>query len=284
MTSQRFVTYIFVTVSLRIVQSFGCNVIYFSKNNLSVERPDIPLVKTKDPKDIMECTIERACMEKTECPLNPLFLCFRDKVPDEPSITEKCKGDFSHNVTYHHFLCLTAKAANLHAVNLSHIGCEYDVVCPIYKQIKFAGQTTFPPPSPTTTEPTIIPPKTTETTTTPPTNTLLERTTVMRPPTTTTTTTTTTKTTTTAVPQGIHGTNSQSEKHIGETETLSLKIFLVVSMILNVVVPVAVYLYMRQQRRPVSSAQMPSTNEQDVEMSHLMQISCENVPLEFSNP
>ncbi|XP_065821006.1 uncharacterized protein [Labrus bergylta] len=238
MTSQRFVTYIFVTVSLRIVQSFGCNVIYFSKNNLSVERPDIPLVKTKDPKDIMECTIERACMEKTECPLNPLFLCFRDKVPDEPSITEKCKGDFSHNVTYHHFLCLTAKAANLHAVNLSHIGCEYDVVCPIYKQIKFAG------------------------------------------------------------------TNSQSEKHIGETETLSLKIFLVVSMILNVVVPVAVYLYMRQQRRPVtltneanltlvgvhpmtdmmSSAQMPSTNEQDVEMSHLMQISCENVPLEFSNP
>ncbi|XP_060882477.1 uncharacterized protein LOC132954050 isoform X2 [Labrus mixtus] len=280
MTSRRYVTCIFVFVSLRIVHSFGCNLEYFSKDKLSKEMPDIPLVRTKDPKDVMECTIERACMEKTDCGLEHLFLCFRDKVPDEPSITEKCKGDFSHKVTYHHFLCLTAKAANLHAVNLSHIGCEYDVVCAVYKQIKFAGQTTtFPPPSPTTTETTTIPPTTTETTTIPPTttetttippiNTLPERTTVtavLRPPTTTTTTTS---------PQGIHDTNSRSETHIGETETLSLKILLVVSMILHVVVPVAVYLYMRRQRqqdlRPVSSAQMPSTNGRDVEMSHLMQ-------------
>lgn len=130
----------------------------------------VSLVRTKDPKDTMECTLERVGLRGTKLACDLLSDCYSRACGTK---TEKCEGD-SQAIYFYHFMCLLAKT-----VNETVKGCEYDTVCELYSTIPSTGK---------------------------------------------------------------------SLGNKDETDTLTLKMVLMMSGILNVVVPLAVYLYMRHQR------------------------------------
>ncbi|XP_037647014.1 uncharacterized protein LOC119501012 isoform X1 [Sebastes umbrosus] len=179
----------------------------------------VSLVKTQYSKDTMECTLERECLRGTELACGLLSDCY---YRDCKNKSEKCEGD-SQDIYFYHFMCLLAKTAN-ETVK----GCEYDTVCELYSEISStdSDQKTTLPPTTTTLPPT--------TTTLPPTTTTLPPTTTTLPP------TTVTQLSVTGCTDKRFGNN--------ETDTLTLKMVLMMSGILNVVLPLAVYLYMRDQR------------------------------------
>ncbi|XP_041812453.1 PIH1 domain-containing protein 1 isoform X2 [Chelmon rostratus] len=308
MTSWRYVTHLFLFVLLSKINlsKGGCHD-YFNINSWAKNLTEtISLVKTKNSEDIVECTVERECLQgRNICHI--LYQCFQRTVKE---ISEKCKGTTFQTVPYYHFMCLTARAFN-------HIpeGCKYETVCELYRKepsTVFDQTTLAPPPPPTTTttttaptttlpERTTAPPTTTTTapppTTTAPTATLPERTTAattVLPPTTAASTTMAPSATLksaslspspTTVSQRAdskaHGQTLQSMNKTGNnnaenTEILTLKILLMISVAFHVLVPLAVYRYMRRQVSAELSDTLPaSVYGNQVENSHLMQVPCQ---------
>ncbi|XP_076607734.1 uncharacterized protein LOC143333546 isoform X1 [Chaetodon auriga] len=321
MTSWRYMTHLFVFVFLSKINlsKEGCYD-YFNINSWAKNLTEtISLVKTKHSKDIVECTVERECLRGREI-CHILYHCFGRTVKVQ-NISEKCEGDTSQTVPYYHFMCLTAKAF------LTPIpkGCEYGTVCELYpERLYTVSDQTTPPP---TTAPTTPPPTTAPTTTPPPTTAPTTTPTTTLPPTTTTPPERTTAATTvlpptapatTALPlkatslpsspttvaqragsrgngQTSHFKDGTDYNNAENTENLTLKILLMISVVLHVVVPVALYLYLRPQRRqnhtdlsgifmsngasseahPMSELEsntlLASRSGDEVETSHLMQ-------------
>ncbi|XP_070779669.1 uncharacterized protein [Enoplosus armatus] len=154
----------------------------------------ISLVRTKDSKDVMECTVERECLQGREI-CHWLPQCFDRPKVKRVTKSEKCEGETSQKVHFYHFLCLTAKA-------FSHTpeGCEYETVCELYSE------------KPST---------------------------------------------------------RQILNIKDETNTFTLTTLFKVSVILNVLLPLAVYLWMRHQRRREWRPQA-SANGKDAETLNLM--------------
>ncbi|XP_028311120.1 uncharacterized protein LOC114468432 isoform X3 [Gouania willdenowi] len=89
----------------------------------------ISLRKPKDPKNIIECTLERECETRTELQ-HFLFHLFEDNERKEGSKikTEKCQGEDFKNISFYDFICLIAKA-----VNQTAEGChDYETVWWLY--------------------------------------------------------------------------------------------------------------------------------------------------------
>uniref|UniRef100_UPI0037E77E09 uncharacterized protein isoform X3 n=1 Tax=Semicossyphus pulcher TaxID=241346 RepID=UPI0037E77E09 len=144
MTSWRYIAHLFVFVFLSMIYSSKqkvmplCTKEYFTKENLSIYLKDVvQLVRTEDPKDIMECTLERACRSGKDV-LHLLNHCFGRKIEQCTEIpeTEKCNGTYSQNISVHHFMCLVAKAKS--HPNLGHIVCEYETVYQLHQEITLA--------------------------------------------------------------------------------------------------------------------------------------------------
>ncbi|XP_051796954.1 uncharacterized protein LOC110960117 isoform X1 [Acanthochromis polyacanthus] len=230
--------------------------------------PPVELIRTNNSMHGMECSLERMCLkEKNECTSldkkcengEPkvcylLYHCFGRQTVSQ--ISEKCKGEKYASVQMLHFMCWLAIAAD---IDKTPEYCDdYRDLCQTYSEMVFPprhGQTTLPPPT-TTTQP-----ATTNATTTPPESTTiattaaLPLTTTTTPPESTTITTTTTKLQTattktaaifTASPNGDRG-HHKGQKSDSQ-ETLTLKVFLMLSLIMNVAVPLLVYWHMRRRR------------------------------------
>ncbi|KAM9346006.1 uncharacterized protein ABDE67_012610 [Symphorus nematophorus] len=186
--------FLIVLLSTFDLSKGGCKD-YFTTDILKGNLTDtFSFVKTKDPKDIMECAVEKAFLQGIEInTINTIsFLrCFENRRYEKPVKTsEKCKGiGTTYTVTFYQFMCLITKALNLTAEDIGHKGCEYETVCKINSDIVSTdfGQTTTLSPT-TTALVATLPPTTLSEKTTAPTTALSPTT---QPERTTTTTTTT---------------------------------------------------------------------------------------------
>ncbi|XP_039972359.1 uncharacterized protein LOC120783418 isoform X2 [Xiphias gladius] len=215
MTSWRCVTCLFLFVFLIDLSKEDC-FDYFNMGTWEARHltRSFPLARAKDSRDLIECTLEKVCNRTGEL-CHILHGCFKN---GEKTRNLTCEVESSQNVSFYHLMCLTAKA-----LNHTSEGCGYENVCRLHSEITSVDQTTLPPPpaAPTTLQPTIT--------------TLQE-----------------TRTATTAVLESKVGErNASSSKINNEADAVSLKNLLIISVILNVVLPLAVYLwiYMRTQHR-----------------------------------
>ncbi|CAJ1075999.1 uncharacterized protein LOC109997545 isoform X2 [Xyrichtys novacula] len=146
MTTQGNVMYLIVFVSLIFKSEQNCKTQYFNEKTLQKYIHDsITLVQTANPKDVIECTLEKECQNKgndLKRQLRSMLRCY-DNDMVECRNTPKCQNSEPYmNVSFYHFLCLTAKDLNFSDAQLGHIGCQYSAVCPLYGNISKA--TTLP--------------------------------------------------------------------------------------------------------------------------------------------
>ncbi|XP_069033391.1 uncharacterized protein [Embiotoca jacksoni] len=233
MTPWRYIPHLTLVVFLTMIDlSKEDSLDYFQNpSNWGVtEEYMFPLINTTHPKDVMECSVENLCKKnKTFCHI--LSHSFNSD-PENPSISEKCKGESYDKIHFNHFFCLTAIVLNYTSVVPLKLGCnEYDTVFRIFSE---------------------IPSDSSDHSTKPPT-TLPETTTAALPLTTTTTTTTTTlqqTTMTTATTKSKPNTGGTNSGQHSENKTITAeKSLLAVSVILNVVLSLVVYRYMNRERR-----------------------------------
>ncbi|XP_031159656.1 uncharacterized protein LOC116052941 [Sander lucioperca] len=89
----------------------------------------VTLVKAKDFKDTMECTLEKKCKRDDRKGIACYLLhdCF-EMHRDFQNKTQagNCTGE-TQNISFYNFMCMTAKA-----INLTVKGCELDTVCNVY--------------------------------------------------------------------------------------------------------------------------------------------------------
>ncbi|XP_068574557.1 uncharacterized protein [Cebidichthys violaceus] len=262
MTSWTFMTHIFVFVLLNAIDPSKekCYDYLDMHSWANLTKETFVLVTTKEPKGLnwtARCTLEAECLRKANgigCQL--IEHCLFTPLPQKTS--PECEGN-SSQVHIYHFMCLMAKRFE-HSLE----GCEYNTVCKIYSET--ASTTSDLTTTPTTTTPTTTTPTTTTTpsTTTPTTTTPSTTTPSTTTPTTTTPSTTTPSTTTTAtiatlkptatklapgssVPQ-VEDENVRLLKNTQE-KTEELKTWLWLSLVLHVIVPLALFLYMRHRWR-----------------------------------
>ncbi|KAM6914776.1 uncharacterized protein PEZ65_015076 isoform 1-T1 [Lycodopsis pacificus] len=222
MTSWTYMTHIFVLVFLNVIDlsKEGCY------DHLDMEdwakdkhlNDTFFLVTTKDPKDRVKCSLEAECLRKE----NGIGCNLLHQCPQENNT--QCEGN-STEVHLYHFMCFMAKAFD-HPLK----GCEYNTVCKIFAD-------TASTPSDLTTTATTTLTTTTPSTTTP--TTTLPETTKLPPE--------------SSFPQVE---NNETEtlrlrENLKETqkETDKLKMLLGLSLVLHVIVPLAVFLYMRHRWR-----------------------------------
>ncbi|XP_035802562.2 uncharacterized protein LOC111566380 isoform X1 [Amphiprion ocellaris] len=252
----RCLNHLLLLVSLTLIHPSeeGCNENFDTENwSTPTSAPEpVALIRTNSSRDIMECSLERMCTEKHHIGEPPKVCYILTHCFGRPSVSqksEKCKGEPYTRIKMLHFMCWLAKAANIEPT--PDYCCDYGNLCHIYSEMSFpprTDQTTLPP--------------TTNATTTPPESTTITTTTAMLPPTTTTppestitttsTTTLQTATTKTAtkvppIPTGNNSGQTSMRKSSQETENLTLKIVLVLSLIMNFAGPLLIYLYMRRR-------------------------------------
>ncbi|XP_054616653.1 uncharacterized protein LOC129171731 isoform X2 [Dunckerocampus dactyliophorus] len=170
----------------------------------------VDLAITENITNVAECTLERYCLQDQMC--HVLKDCFHRDATEQ---SEKCKPVLNVTVHTYHLMCLVARVMNFKsAIN----GCEYESVCPLVKERRHVVSTTFVK----TTMP--------STTTAPsPTSPVMIAVTALSKP----------------IGNSKHAESEASKS----TYFLTLEILLVFVSSLAVVLPLAVYVYMRRQKR-----------------------------------
>ncbi|XP_078125703.1 uncharacterized protein LOC144530130 isoform X2 [Sander vitreus] len=103
---------------------------------------NVTLVKTKDFKDTMECTLEKKCKLEKGIACDLLNDCFKRFGHFENKTQAGiCTGE-TQNISFYNFMCMTVKAIN-HTV----AGCELDTVCNVYPTPAYTETTTVLPPT-----------------------------------------------------------------------------------------------------------------------------------------
>ncbi|XP_071330823.1 uncharacterized protein [Trachinotus anak] len=228
-----------------------------AKSNLTVL---LPLAKGNDSMTVILCTLELDCSttkRRETCSL--LNHCFGNK-------NAKCDGPSHQNISVYNLKCLIAKEMNLN----TYEGCKYENICRLYSEITSNqhDQTRSPPAATTR----ALPPKTT------PSTTRANRETA--PP----ETSTARSLTTTATVVSSIVTNPAASKQ--EKALINMMSLLILSMTLNVVLPLAVYLCMRRRTQgqtqiygpgidpraqPMTESQLNMGHGNEVETTQLMQ-------------
>ncbi|XP_070703509.1 uncharacterized protein [Pempheris klunzingeri] len=241
MTSWKLGTLLFMLVFLSTIDlsKQGCRD-YFEVDKWASNLTDvIYLVKTKDYKDTIECTVEKEYLEY-ETMSHILYQCYDRKTKVE-HVSEKCDGDrMSTSIHFYLFMCLVAKDLNFSSA---------ETACQLYSEKASTGldQTTLPPPQPATTTVMQQLPTTTAATTTTTTALPLKATTLPPP--------------TTVTQSAVNGSNGQSSAAMDvKTDTLTVTV-LTMSLMLNGVLSVAFYLYVSHQRREGRRQPMNVSNE-----------------------
>lgn len=229
MTSWRIVTCLFAFVSLIASSKEDC-FDYFKIETWDVKNlgESFVLIRERDSRDLIKCTLEHACnttndINHTLC--HVVQDCFGDS---EESQTLTCDGQRSQNISFYHLMCLTAKALKYPPTVLFPEGCKYKNVCELHSKIQPLDQTTTLSPATTTLSPatTVLPSMTATETAWPLTATTPGTTTVIR---------------------GQGGRGNASTLH--GTGPSTMKNWLIISTISNVLLPLVVYLYMRRKTR-----------------------------------
>nr|XP_046270333.1 putative mediator of RNA polymerase II transcription subunit 26 isoform X2 [Scatophagus argus] len=278
----RYASFLFVFVFLITVKSAKQDCLdYFSLKYMEKylrNTTNISLVQPENPKDTIECSLERACIQREDLH-HVLSHCFHR---ESLNATKKCEGNTSGSLHLYPFMCLVAEVSG-HTPEV----CAYNTACELYSEITSSvyttttRATTLSPTSLSERSTTSLPERSTtslpersttslperSTTSLPERSTTLlsERSTAsLSPPTTTTTATTLSprttlpeRSTTTVIP----GTDSESDGHTldkmqehdnndaASKELTTLKRLLMLSGFLNIAVPLTVYMYMRNKRR-----------------------------------
>ncbi|XP_077591272.1 uncharacterized protein LOC144209003 [Stigmatopora nigra] len=243
-------THLCVFVFLRLIETSKEHCIEYLSNDQWKKETQLSIISLVIPEnitDVAECTLESYCLEGKMC--NVLKDCFSKKLLPK-STSKKCKSSQKMTVHSHLLMCFIAVVVN--STN-SENGCEYDSICPLYEKMLDAAtrkQTTI---GPTTTGPTTTGQTTTGPTTTGPTTT--GPTTIM---------TSTVWPSQTELPMtsqvSLSTVLESKEQHLQNLACQSkddfiLKVLLAISSTLAIVLPFAVYFYMRCQRMQSMSCQ-----------------------------
>ncbi|XP_077474534.1 uncharacterized protein LOC144088139 [Stigmatopora argus] len=232
-------THLCVFVFLRLIETSKEHCIeYLSDDeewNDEIKLSFISLVIPENITNVAECTLESYCLEGKMC--NVLKDCF--SIPFLPkSTSKKCKSSQKMTVHSHLLMCFIAVVVNSTLSENATTGCEYESVCPLFEKVLDAAttkQTTIGPTTigPTTIGPTTIGPTTIMSSTVSPSQTELPM--------------------TSQVSLSTFTLLESKEQHLQNLACQSkddfiLKVLLAISSTLAIVLPFAVYYYMRCQR------------------------------------
>ncbi|XP_074552876.1 uncharacterized protein LOC141809654 [Halichoeres trimaculatus] len=301
MTPWESVIFLLVTVVLSLNCSSaqeGCDPYYFSWLHYREHfNAFLPLVVASNFKDSMECTAERECLKEksiNKTHLIVLLMCFERNdssfAKDECTETPKCRAlESNRNISYYHFLCLTAEALEVDTTENS-LDCAYDYYNHI-RNLPRVDQTTIQPLPLTTTVKTTTVKATTVKTTTP---TLPETTTAApamsqpgsQP------TTTSGRAHLQSMLQNANSSSTSEKVEANQQPVLSLVTVLLVVSVILLVMSCLYIIHLRWQLNirtaglvltPIevqpaaeieSNTQMESANGGVVESSHLLQPDC----------
>nr|XP_046270339.1 uncharacterized protein LOC124072744 isoform X6 [Scatophagus argus] len=289
----RYASFLFVFVFLITVKSAKQDCLdYFSLKYMEKylrNTTNISLVQPENPKDTIECSLERACIQREDLH-HVLSHCFHR---ESLNATKKCEGNTSGSLHLYPFMCLVAEVSG-HTPEV----CAYNTACELYSEITSSVYTTTT--RATTLSPTSLSERSTTSLPERSTTSLPERSTTSLPERSTTSLPERSTSTTTVIP----GTDSESDGHTldkmqehdnndaASKELTTLKRLLMLSGFLNIAVPLTVYMYMRNKRRwdcghssehclsigtftqaqcTEMKSQTPSTRVGGVESSRLMQ-------------
>ncbi|XP_063759927.1 uncharacterized protein LOC134878069 isoform X2 [Eleginops maclovinus] len=228
---------LFVFLSTIHQSEAGCDLFVPEKWNDKLNQR-LGIVDTEHPKDMMNCSAERLCNIGNTFGCNLLMDC--GNKDDGNGTSPECNGTITHYVSYYDFICLYAIQQNLieglHTDTRNYSVCKYATVFMLYQRI-VADST----PTTTTSQAKVLTHPTLKTTS--------SSSSSSSPSSTTTTRTRTTTTATTLAPNSrtspIKGTNDQHSDNIVGDENFTLKNILIVSVVLNLLL--LVYLFVQQR-------------------------------------
>ncbi|XP_029691854.1 uncharacterized protein isoform X1 [Takifugu rubripes] len=177
------------------------------------------LVIPKDPKDTLKCTAEKGCLNNETFFCDILYGCFN--LQQAVNASKECQSKTFRNMPRFHLTCLFA-----HEFNVTTQACEYVTTCEMYPAKPIAVHTTTAATSATSIA---------------------------------TASTISTATSTTATPESTdpetatatanQPTKVAMNKQVGSNDEM-LKTLLKISVTLNIIVPLIVWLYMRRPGLP----------------------------------
>ncbi|XP_057717496.1 uncharacterized protein LOC130932110 [Corythoichthys intestinalis] len=199
----------------------SCNMTYLKPAFTSLSET-VSLVIKANTRDVAECTVERYCLKGIIGNYLPpicfvLKDCFsRPEIPTSQS--DKCTPLRNYTVPTHHFMCLVAEVLNSSQTELNDAGCEYATACPLFEKLYLDGATIIP----TTIEPTTMRTSKVWSSQTSPRKPLTQQT--------------------------SNETSTEKKTDCQNKDDFNLKVLLAISSTLAIVLPLAVYFYMRRQR------------------------------------
>nr|XP_046270341.1 uncharacterized protein LOC124072744 isoform X8 [Scatophagus argus] len=132
----RYASFLFVFVFLITVKSAKQDCLdYFSLKYMEKylrNTTNISLVQPENPKDTIECSLERACIQREDLH-HVLSHCFHR---ESLNATKKCEGNTSGSLHLYPFMCLVAEVSG-HTPEV----CAYNTACELYSEITSSGHT-----------------------------------------------------------------------------------------------------------------------------------------------